>query len=63
MLLYPGDAKQNQHHEFNTKDVVEHEDELIFHNGFLRFVEVVKDGLLTDGFGEEVLDGFVESIG
>ena len=63
MLLYPGDRRQNQCHEFDTKDVVGEGEELIEHQGFLRFVEVVKDGLLSDGVGEEVLDGFVELIG
>lgn len=61
MLLYPGDAKQNQHHEFNTKDVVEHEDELISHNGFLRFVQVVGEGRLRPEIGKEILMGFVEN--
>ena len=59
MLLYPGDRRQNQCHEFDTKDVVGEGEELIAHQGFLRFVEVVKDGVLSDGVGEEVLDGFV----
>ena len=59
MLLYPGDRRQNQCREFDTKDVVGEGEELIAHQGFLRFVEVVKDGLLSDGVGEEVLDGFI----
>lgn len=62
MLLYPGDLEQNQQHYFKTKDVVEHQNELISHNGFLRFVQVVGEGRLNQAIGKEILMGFVENL-
>jgi 5-methylcytosine-specific restriction enzyme subunit McrC len=60
MLLYPGVADQNQHDEFNTKDVVEHQEELISHSGFLRFVQVVGEGRLHQAIGKDIFAGFVK---
>lgn len=58
MLLYPGEKSQNQQNTFNTQDHIL--DEMRSHKGFLRFVEVLENGRLKEGLGQEVLEGFVD---
>jgi len=59
MLLYPGDGRQNHSDYFKTEDKLPRKDELISHEGLLRFVAVVLDGRLSQEIGGKVLDGFV----
>ncbi|MCH8546333.1 MAG: McrC family protein [Cryomorphaceae bacterium] len=57
MLLYPGSHQQNQQHPFQTTDHIN--GQIINHQGYLRFIDVVENGRLNTAIGKQILEGVI----